>query len=466
MFLLFFFFFSFSFIHIFIGQGEENEWQYKFVFSIPYGYRNNPPHVYITSSLPQPILTSLTIPNTGYEVNTTVSQSAPADIRLSVDVVGIDVRMMRGDGKQNKTVIVRSQGEISVYAIDNENIDADGYAVYPSSRIGTEYYVAGYTPYSSNHPSFFCISSPYDNTLVNIRTKAGQSHSVTLMRYESYRFDGEVFEDLSGTFVHSGKPVAVISGVTTRIPNDVCCLDAVTEQLVSTYYWSTTYILSPYQTLSSGYIYRVYSINIDTTLSISYERNIIQLEAESFYEGDVTEEGLITISADQPIMVVQYMKGFLANNARHGDPSMVVIPPTTSFIHSTVTFPVIEYFTHARYYINVITNCIYIDGLLFDNAIAIRDWERLTTDDQTMCCVRGNVTVGHHSVSHTDSMAAFSVLIYATGKGSTSSYAYMASLFYSEGKMQNITENKIGLKRTIIFSEEYILMYNNYIDNY
>ena len=181
-------------------------------------------------------------------------------------------------------------------------------------------------------------------------------------------------------------------------------------------------------------------MNISTTLSISNEINTIELGAESFYEGDVSEDGLITISADHPVMVVQYMKGSRANNPARGDPSMVVIPPITSFTRNTVTFPVIEYTIEKAhsYYINVITECTNVQGLLFDNTIAIRDWERLTTDDQVMCCVRGNVTTGHHSVSHTDPMATFSVLVYAICEGCTSSYAYMASLFYLEGKMKNI----------------------------
>ena len=62
--------------------------------------------------------------------------------------------------------------------------------------------------------------------MVNIKTKAGQSHSVNLTRYESYRYDGETYEDQSQTFVQSDKPAAVISAVFTQIPNDVCCHSA------------------------------------------------------------------------------------------------------------------------------------------------------------------------------------------------------------------------------------------------
>ena len=397
------------------------------MFSIPFASN---PHVHLTTSSPLPVHTSLTIPNTGYVVNKTVSQSTPADIRLSVDVVGI-VGLMRGDGKvYNKTIIVRSEEEVSVHVINREFAAGDGYVVYPISHVGTEYYVASYTPYHPIYPSFFCISSPYDNTLVNIKTKAGKSHSVNLMQYESFRFDGEDYEDLSGTFVQGNKPIAVISGVFTKIPTDVCCSDSIIEQLVSTNYWSTSYILSPFQTLDSGYIYRVYSMNTNTTLSISDKLNTVQLGAESFYEGGVTGDKLVTVTANYPVMIVQYIKGWHTNDPYRGDPSMVIIPPVTSFAHDIVTFPVIEFTNYHEHYINVITECDNVDGLLFDNTITMRDWERLTTDDQVMCCVRGSVTTGQHSVSHTDPMAPFSVLVYAICKTCGSSSSYAASLFY------------------------------------
>ena len=417
------------------------------MFSIPFFWDRDdsyPPHVYITTSSSQPILTSLILTHTGYEVSTSVSKSTPADIRLSLDVIKEDVRiraLWEAGEKTNKTVIVRSQGQVSVYAINNEHQLGDGYVVYPSSLVGNEYYLAGYKSDCTSH-FFFSISSLYDNTQIHVTVKDWQwPRIITLMQYESYRFDSWT-DDLSGAFVQSDKPFAVIVGGVTEIPKDVDCSfvnSAIVEQLVSSNHWSTTYILTPFRTVSSGYIYRVYSMNIDTTLSISNKIDTVQLGAESFYEGDVTEDVLVKISADHPVMVAQYMKsnaneGFTEPYSR-GTPSMVIVPPLTSFTRNTVTFIVIECTFYYEYYINVITECANIGGLLFDNSILNREWDHLASDDNVMCCVRARVAPGQHTISHTDPMKTFSVLIYALTNWCCYAYAYMASLFYSEGKM-------------------------------
>ena len=88
---------------------------------------------------------------------------------------------------------------------------------------------------------------------------------------------------------------------------------------------------------NTGYLLRVQTLNISTTLNMSDGRVIeIKPEAESFFEADVTGNEVISFTSNQPVMVVQYIQ---SDNASSGGLAMLTIPPVTQYGHN-VTFPV------------------------------------------------------------------------------------------------------------------------------
>ena len=102
---------------------------------------------------------------------------------------------------------------------------------------------------------------------------------------------------------------------------------------------------------------------------------------------------------------------------------MLLVPKVSSYTNN-VTFPVFAYtFLQHKYYINVITKCENVAGLLFDDEISMASWDNVSRD--YMCCVRGEVLPGFHSVSHADPEVTFFVSCYAIGL--QSSYLYLAS---------------------------------------
>ncbi|XP_072047497.1 adhesion G-protein coupled receptor G7-like [Amphiura filiformis] len=334
---------------------------------------------------------------------------------------------LTNSGVQERTIFVRSSGESLVFVVDNENEDCDTYLVYSTSQLGTQYYVASYKPYATRFSSLLCISSIYPNTSINITTPAGETVQIILKRYESYLFDRNEGEDLSGTFVQSNKPIAVISGVITYVPDEkVCCLDGLIEQLPPVHSWGYTFTLTPFLSLNYGYVYRVFTTIHSATLIMS-DGNITHIADESFYEEDVTGDTVVSFTSDQPVMAVQYMKGSHANMPDRGDPSMLIVAPNTAFT-ADVTFPVIEYTGGHTYYINVILECDYVmdDGVLLDGT-HFTSSDSLSSSDNSMCCLRSNVSIGHHTVSHTNPTARFSVIVYAIG--GESSYAYAANAY-------------------------------------
>ena len=164
--------------------------------------------------------------------------------------------------KQNKTLIVRASDHVYVYALENDASDSDVFQAIPSSQLGTKYYVASYRPYTLPFPSFICVSAIDANTSISISNLSGYTHNITLQKYECYRYDGGIPEDLSGFLVKSDKPVAVVSGSFSFIPEGKCCPDSVLEMLIPVRKYGKTFYVFPFLSLSSGFVYRVFASDI------------------------------------------------------------------------------------------------------------------------------------------------------------------------------------------------------------
>ena len=283
----------------------------------------------------------------------------------------------------------------------------------------------------TNHHLYVCQHSTSIRQFL-FSSQSGLEHNVILRPYESYRYDGRDLEDLSGTLIRSDKPVTVISGCASVIPNHAAVPDGILSQLLPTKSWGSLYHIFPFESLNSGFVYRVFASNISTALNIS-NGNVTVIPPGQFYEGDISGDVVISLRTDQRVQVFQYMKSNRYNNPFRGDPSMLVVPSASSYTHDVI-FPVFEY-THTihTYYINVVSECENIDGLVFDDEISVASWDNITTDDQTMCCVRSSVSPGYHSITHADKSARFFVSVYAICN-CDSSYAYSVGDINAQGK--------------------------------
>ena len=428
------------------GTSQEDVWwTQEHVFSIPFlSGINYAPRVSITTFSAATVRTLLVIPDNEFEAINMITKDIPVEVTINTKY---DIRIGFNEGKQNKTIIVWSSDEVTVNVIDNILAGGDGFVVFPSNHLGKTYYVASFQPaksISSNDlpkPSFFCVSSLFANTLVNIRTPTGQVQSIVLAKHESYRFDGGDNEDLSGSLVRSNTPIAVISGVFTRVPENAYGFDGLLEQLPPVSLWGNTFTLIPYHSLNAGYIYRVFTMNISTTLTLADNR-VIEIGpgiegAVTYFEEDVSGNATVAFSSDLPIMVAQYLKGFDSNDPKRGDPSMLIIPPTTSF-SSNATFYVFDYSFDLKHkhYMNVLTECSNFKGLMLDGKII--NWIYMKTIDPVICYASHEVSTGHHYINHTNPMVTFYVSVYAISDGG-SSYVYSASDYFSQGKCVLIT---------------------------
>ena len=394
---------------------------------IPYSHRL--PRVLISTSSLDPVSVHISVVGI-HEITTTVARYQHASITLPVSV------RLTSTGKRNTTIRVTSRGVTSVHCIDTEYGTGDGFLVLPTTQLGKQYSVVNYKAAEAEsvkgYKAFVCLSALNTETLVDITTKGGVSVQIDLNPYESYRFDGESLEDLTGTFITSTKPLTVISGVYTRVPSyaNNAHFDGLIEQMPPRSSFGHKFLMAPFYGINSGYVYRIISSMKSTTIKFSNLRTV-QIEANEWYEGEVLDNSVILIESDNPVLVVQYMKSRFTGIT--ADASMMIVPSVESFVNN-VTFPVVKLtgYPVIQYNIHVTVNCNYVDELIFDDIESMSVWERLETYNGEMCVIRGNVTVGVHSVTHHDPEAKFTVAVY--GFYSHSAYAYPAGFDLNFGK--------------------------------
>ena len=398
----------------------------EFVFAIPRIYPDSS-SVIISTDSQQLVYTTLSVPGHSIMISRTISRHHGANIALPEDI-----RMDPGDGKQNKTVIVRASDIVSVYVLTDENCCEDAFQSIPSSQLGTQYRVASYQPVPA-YVSFVCISAPHTAS-VNISIPSRPLRNILLKQYESFRLDEAGLED--GAFVQSDKPVAVIAGCVSSIPHGYTYADGLVSQMLPMKSWGKRYHIFPIKSLNSGFVYRVFPSNISTTLHLS-NGSVEYIQPGDFYEGIATgNEAVVSLETDTDVMVVEYLKSFDASYPPRGDPSMVIVPPVTTYTNH-VTFPVFRYISSYEshtYYINVVIQCKDMIGLVLDDGRSLDLSDTLTSADGTMCCIRQTVSTGNHSVTHSNSTARFSVSVYAIGNGSSYAYTVRGASTRATGK--------------------------------
>ncbi|XP_072049471.1 IgGFc-binding protein-like [Amphiura filiformis] len=398
--------------------------EYEFVFGIPKTYDPNIPHVLLSTSSPDPVNATVTIPGTDFYEERSVTRTTYVDVALPNSVY------LTGNGTDNnKTVVVRSSAKVSVHVMVNNGRSGDGFLVLPTSQLGVDHYVLSYTPYlwGSNYPSFICVSATGKRSFVRIRTVSGRTYDVALQRYESYQLIGNLGEDLSGSRIISDHAVAVIAGTQCSYIDDGGC-DALVEQMLPVQLWGTRVVLSPFAGKDNGYIYRVLGSN-RTTEAIISDIGMVTLTEGKWYEGNMTDAAIVTIDSDFPIFVMQYIKGGGSTMPR-ADTSMI-IAPSRNIYTNIVTFPVYEVAVSTnKYFIHMIVNCNQVKGVTFDKNNSIASWELLATSDGDICSARREITAGSvHSISLEDENVTFTVAVYGLVEdGHKSSYAYLADI--------------------------------------
>ena len=387
--------------------------EFVFNFIIPWN-TNLPPTVMISTPSTNPVSFNISVPGLNFYKQGSVTQEQHSETELPKETY-----LSLLTSVQDKTVMVTADGEISVFGINSRGTETDGFMALPTHALGKKYMVLTYGPEAGyNYPCLLSFSALGEKTDVHVTLPDQQQISITLKAYQSYQIYDR-YSDLSGSVVESNKTIAVMAGVEiTSVPRGVLGDDGLVEMLPSVDSFGQNFVLAPFKGRERGYFYRIIT---PTKVKINVTKiGLVDLDAGKIYDGDVSDDSITLISSDNPVQVMQYMKG---TGDGKGDVAMVTVPPTELFAKNVI-FPVYNcpIFNDYKYFINIIAQCSDRQGLMFDETALDDDFDTISEDG--MCAFRSEVTFGTHNVDHTDTDVTFSVVVYGFRK--TNSYAYSA----------------------------------------
>ena len=417
----------------------------EFIFAFPTPrYTGGIPYVMITTTSSSPIHVNTSVPGVGFTNSIVVSRHVLGNVSLPTSAYP------SGDGKYNRSIIIRAGGDVSVYGMYGYHSyrsyeQAAGFLVMPTSMLGKKYIVASYALHHYSNPAEITVTALNHQTHIKVDIKiGGADQEFVLQPYESCQVSSEI--DLTGSIIVADQPVSVMSGMKcANIPVHKSNCEYIAIHLIDVKSYRTHFVLFPFPGQSSNYIFRVIAAERSTKLhifGIQSEQLVIDLESGRFYEGN--SDDIMYISSNKPVMVVHYAQGSTVDS--YADPSMIFVPPVSSFA-SSVVFPVTTLPARApqQTYIIVIILCKYSDNILVDGEYT--EWSDILTTSITglesqFCVHRKAVLPGVHSVSRFPEEGHFSVIVH--GVSIYSSYAYPAILGNPPNDVGEVTVEENG----------------------
>ncbi|OGU42202.1 MAG: hypothetical protein A2X61_02225 [Ignavibacteria bacterium GWB2_35_12] len=352
---------------------------------------------------------------------------------------------------------VKTDREVTVYAHSQAYKSSDACIVLPSDILGKDYLVLSYNcdgEYNfvldgSSTPSQFVILSPQDNTSVTIipSDETGyndkRTQTINLNIGDTYLVQakiekGKLNNDLTGTEIHSDKPIAVFAGhqrshlpVTTGIQNP--SRDFLFEQMPPIETWGKNALLVPYVqpagiTNQGTDLFRILAAYDNTDIYINGVL-IDNLNKSEFFEGKLDEPGLVEASA--PVLIAQFKKTS-GSGTNVGDPFEMLIPPVEQFMnfYRVINTQAYEYNERGYYqkvyslqYITIVAPNSVVNNVLLDgNTIPGNNF--INIPSSTFSYANISVSDGVHTISSNEKVG-----VYVYGYGAANSYGYVGGMY-------------------------------------
>ncbi len=186
---------------------------------------------------------------------------------------------------RKKAIFVESDAPIVLYVMNRTSFTSDGMLALPVNGLGNEYVVASATDVISGFqnyllPSQYVIVAPYDGTSVTIKHSMNSPNHPSNADPFTFSMDRlDVFSamsseyngDLSGTYIYSNKPIAVMAGENcTFLPDaQYRACDHLLEMMFPTSSWGKLYHSMPFATRVKGDLYRVFAGEPDAKVYIN-----------------------------------------------------------------------------------------------------------------------------------------------------------------------------------------------------
>ena len=346
-----------------------------------------------------------------------------------------------------KGIHITSQKPVVVYAHILNAARSGSTLVFPTNVLGKEYVSLNFTQMTTQGRSQITVVATEDNTTVEFNLKAnsvgspvrtaGQAYTISLNKGDVYQV--QAISDLTGSSIRSisttgstCKPIAVFTGSTWT----GFCSPTVTsgnggdnlfQQVFPSNAWGRNYITAPFAR-KQGDIYRI--IVKDPTTVVNLNGSVINastLKQNSYYDFVSSQPNIIT--ADKPILVVQYMTSQSCDAGNIGDPEMVTINPLEQTINNVSVVSARRDLTPPNtnitaHYLNVLMKTANTGSLKIDGAAPTSPWVPIPNSSYSY--LREDVTVSTQTNPSHNIQADSGFIAIAYGMGNVESYGYNA----------------------------------------
>ena len=379
--------------------------------------------LFVTTPEQNPVNFSVTT-LTGFSFNGTATQQSTTTVLLPSSL------QVQSNAERNKGIYIKAEGNkrIVVYGLNYRSRTSDAFLALPCERSAVdqyEYYALTYHASTITLPSNILIVACEDNTTVT-----APSTTVTLNRQQTYLIKDT--RDLSGTRVVSTKPISFFSGhQCTYIPTGISYCDILTEQVPPTNTWGIFFLGASFLGKSSGALYRVLTAHDSTTVivnctTMARPTTYTLRTAGSWREFNAPANSFCSIESNNPVLVMEYAKGFDLDNV--GDPLMTMIPPVEQYSNNYV-FNVLPEFSTNYITIYVAPEYFQPERIFVDNSNLLNNsWTAVYCSTGTLCgyVTRQSLSAGEHSLYHEDTDGRVGVSAY--GFNRANSYGYPGGL--------------------------------------
>ena len=390
-----------------------------------FGYMSNlvaPSHeVYISSR--KNASGTIEVPGLAFSQAFTVAANTTTQIILPA---GVETP---NEGLANLAVHVAACDSITVYSVSGGSASADATVVFPTSSLGSEYYILNVNGNPADFGDEFLVVATQDSTIVEITptvtSDGGQAANVpftiTLNEGEMYQmFNNSGSENFSYTKIESSSgsgncaPVAVFAGSKCINIGGCGACDHLYEQLLPVTALGTEYILIPHEEKSSTW-YRVMAIENGTTLSLNGGAPI-NLNAGDVHEFNSNLEYYLT--SNNPVSVMQYAQGLQCSDPT-GDPMAIQIFPIDQVIEN-ITFNCFATPLVNNYWTNIVVETANVGGVILDGNNVSGNFNPVPSNP-TYSFAQINLAQGNHTLN-----APGGALVTVYGWGNAESFGYCA----------------------------------------
>ncbi|MBK7753793.1 MAG: gliding motility-associated C-terminal domain-containing protein [Flavobacteriales bacterium] len=359
-----------------------------------------------------------------------------ANVTTTVTIPVAQGMHQQSDVVDNKSVVIRTQDTVAVFAINFEEFTADGATVYPVQSLGDSYRLVAY-PGLNGLPelaSEFLIVARQDDTEIEINTTAntvggqiaGTPFTIQLDSGQTYQvIAADALGDFTGTTVrgtlNSGpcRTFAVFSGsVCTNIPDGCGACDHVVEQNLPPQAWGTRYFSVPFAT-TTQYTYKILADTDGTLVTVNGGVPVPLNAGQSVEVNSFTQAACF--EGNQPFMVAQFMEGISCGG--NGDPAMLLLNAEEQRIDN-VTFATVVSNIITGHYLNVIVQLPDVDDVSLDGTLVPPGSFTPYPNCATVAYASLPLTQGSHTLQCPGGLTA-----YVYGMGSAESYAYSVGSF-------------------------------------